>query len=657
MTIAEMRQAAFRAWAPPPAQSVSDWAEERFRLSPEYSAKSGKLTLYRYQREPLDCLGDPYVSEVVIKSATQMLKTLTLQVAVAHKMACDPGPILLAQPTTTDAEAFSKERISPMIRDMECLRGLVAPEKKGSSSNAILQKVFKGGSLSLIGAQTAGEFARRSISLFLGDERNKWKKNVGKEGDGWSLGVKRTATFRSRAKLVQVCSPTLEGDCAISEAYERSDQRKFFVPCPHCAHLQILAWDHVRWQNADPSTALYYCQSCDQAWTEVQRHAACEDERACWIATNPDAARNEFGQIVAGYWIPEQYSPWKSLAAMVADFLAKKDDPEGLQTFVNTSLAETFRQVGDAPKHEILQAHAQDYVLGTVPAGVRFLTAGVDVQGDRLEVAVWGWGRGRRRWLVDYIVIDGSPSNPATWELLTEALNVSYPTDAGPDLPILRTAIDSGYEATKVYEWARRQGPGRVLVAKGYDHGAALLGSPTASEVTTRGKKAKYGVKVWPVNVSMAKQELYGNIRLEMAEGATTTPAGWVAIPQRGWIRPTQEEFCRQVVAEQYVTRIVKGYKRGEWVKSRERNEGLDTANLARAAGEHVGVSRMSERDWLRLDAQFENPRGRVAVESTPAADRPQPTTAERQPMPPPAKREQPDAVVRSVWMQNFLGG
>ena len=605
MNLDQILQAAYQAWAPPPTQSVSEWAEEHFRLSPEYSAKSGLLKLYRYQREPVDAFGDPFVAGIVIMSATQMLKTLALQVGIAHKIAADPGPILLAQPTTTDGEEFSKERISPMIRDIESIRNLVAPEKKGSSSNSILQKVFKGGALSIIGAQTAGEFARRSICLFAGDEINKWPKNVGKEGSGRALGKKRLATFRSRGKFVFTCSPTIEGDCAISEEYEASDQRKFAVPCPHCSHLQILSWDRVKWENNDPLTALYHCAACNVGWTDLERWAACEDERAHWVVTNPDAPRNEYGQVVRGYWISELYSPWKSLAAPVADFLKAGNDPEALQSFVNTSLAETWREKGDAPKHEILQAHAQDYVLGTVPPGVRFLTAGVDVQGDRLEVAVWGWGRGRRRWLVDYTVIDGSPSNPATWDLLTEALNVSYPTEAGPDLPILRTAIDSGYEATKVYEWARRQGPGRVLVAKGYDSGAALLGSPSASEVTTRGKKAKYGVKVWPINVSMAKQELYGQIRLEIAEGATATPTGWVAIPQRGWIRPTQEEFCRQVVAEQYVTRIVKGYKRGEWVKVRERNEGLDTANLARAAAEHVGISRWGDRDWKRLDEQF----------------------------------------------------
>lgn len=623
-----------RAWAPPPKLSVSEWAEQNFRLSPEYSAATGPLKLYRFQREPIDCFGNPFVREIVVMSATQMLKTLMLQVGVAHSIACDPGPILLAQPTETDAETFSKERLGPMCRDIAALRERVAPEKKTSTSNTVLHKVFKGGSLSLIGAQTAGNFARRSIRLFLADERDKWKRNIGKEGDGWSLGVKRTATFRSRAKLVQVCSPTVDGDSAIAEAYERSDQRRFHVPCPHCGENQVLAWGQVHWTDGDAETARYHCVACDRGWNDVERWAACESSAAEWIAERPFAG-------VAGFWISELYSPWKRLGEIVADFLAKKDSPETLQTFVNTTLAETWKQPGDAPAWEKVAARSGDYVLGQVPAQVRFLTAGVDVQGDRLEMAVWGWGRGRRRWLVDYQVIDGSPTRDETWEALTEATQISYETEAGVSLPICRVGIDSGYEATKVYEWARRQGAGRVLVMKGYDSGVSLLGLPTGSDISQRGKRAKFGVKVWPVNVSMAKHELYGQIRLERAEGADA-PAGWVSIPADGWIRPTHEEFCRQLVAEQYLVRVVKGYRKGEWIKARERNEALDTANLARAAAEHVGVSRMGDRDWARMDAQFG-----VTVAPAPRVAAPVVAVAPQSEVAPPARRSGPRVIGR----------
>jgi len=596
----ELIQGMWAQWAPPPKQSVSEWAEENFRLSPEYSAVTGKLKLYKFQREPVDEIGNPYVKELIVMSATQMLKTLVDQVAIAHGVVCDPGPILMAQPTATDAETFSKERLTPMIRDMECLREVFAADKKTSSANTIIHKVFRGGSLSLIGAQTAGEFARRSIRLFIGDERDKWKKNVGKEGDGWALGVKRTSTFRSRAKLIQTCSPTVDGDSAIAKAYERSDQRKFHVPCPSCGHLQILTWDRARWAGDDASTARYHCAACDYGWNDVERWNACEAEAAKWIAEKPFEG-------VAGFWISEIYSPWKLLSAIVQDFLDKKEDPATLQTFVNTSLAETWKEKGDAPPHETIIARAESYSLVQVPRGVLFLTAGIDVQQDRWEIAVWGWGRNRHRWLVDYVVIEGSPAKAEDWAPLTEAVNVSYQTEGGVDLPIRRAAIDSGYEAEMVYRWARQQGPGRVLVVKGNDRGVSLLGVPTAVDISTKGKHQKWGVKVWPINVSLAKMELYGQIKIERADGASDYPAGWIHIPSAGWVRPTLEEFARQLVAEQYVTRIVKGYKRGEWVNARPggRNEALDTANYARAAAEHCGISRMQELLWQSLEKQM----------------------------------------------------
>lgn len=655
MTVQQLQARARRQWAPPSKQSVSEWAEENFRLSPEYSAATGKLRLYKWQRGPLDAYGDPYTRELVIMSATQMLKTLTTQVVIAHSIACDPGPILMAQPTETDAETFSKERLGPMVRDMDCLREKVSPEKKTSASNTILQKVFQGGSLSLVGAQAAGNFARRSIRLFIGDERDKWKRNIGREGDGWSLGVKRTATFRSRAKLIQVCSPTVDGDSAIAAAYERSDQRKYHIPCPHCGHKQILAWGQVRWQDGDAKTARYHCVACDQGWNDVERWGATEHTDAEWIADRPFAG-------VAGFWISELYSPWKTLSDIVLDFLKKKDSPEDLQTFVNTSLAETWRQKGDAPKYEILQAHAKDYTLGAVPAGVVFLTAGVDVQGDRIEVAVWGWGRGRRRYLVDYTVLEGRTNYPEVWQALTETVNVSYPTEVGVDLAICRVGIDSGHEAVRVYEWARRQGPGRVLVMKGDDRSQSPLGMPTASETTQRGKRAKYGVKVWPVGVSLLKQEIYGQIRLEMPDGATEVPAGWITIPRDGWLRPTLEEFCKQMVAEEYVTKVVKGFKKGEWVNVRPggRNEALDTANMACAGAIHFGLHRLSDREWQRLESGLVI-KARAIYEGTepaPAPDsRKERSETRTEPAQPPPQRqiEQP-AAVRSVWMSKFLG-
>ena len=647
-----------RLWAPPPNQSVSEFAEQEFVLSPEYSAQTGRLKLYKFQREPLDFFGDPYTSEIVIMSATQMLKTLAMQVCIAYAIARDPGPILLAQPTTSDAETFSKERLGPMVRDMECLRTRVAPEKRTSKGNTILQKVFDGGSLSLIGAQTAGNFARRSIRYFFGDERDKWPKNVGKEGDGWSLGIKRQATFRSRAKRLQACSPTIEGDSQIATAYENSDQRKFWVPCPHCGWHQVLRWERVTWDTGNASlrdlrsqlraTVAYLCEHCDSRWTDADRWSACEQGE--WRADKPFAG-------IAGFWISEIYSPWKRLSDLVFDFLTKKDDPILLQTFVNTSLAETWKEKGESPDHEKLMSRRENYRLGQVPAGALILFAGVDVQKTWLQGHVWGFGRNRQRWIIDRFVIEGDPYHDSTWDKLTERLNTSYRHPGGADLSIVRMAIDSGYATQEVYRWAKQQGSGRVMVIKGVDSGAAMVASPQQVEISQGGRKIKHGAKVHLVNVSMCKSELYGLLGKERPADGEPFPSGWIH-----FAKDLDEEFFRQLSAEQLVYRVVKGYRKHEWVKTRERNEDLDCCNYARAAEWAYGVDRFTDQRWRQLEEQAGLQGGMPTIEVASSAideETESPTVVvepvrQERPLPPAPPRR--SAITPSNWMRSFLG-
>ena len=610
-----------RLWAPPPKQSLSDWAEEHFILSSEYSASSGRLQLYRFQRGILDAFTDPHTRGIVVMTATQLIKTLLQQVAIAYVIARAPGPILAAQPTETDAETFSKERLSPMIRDMECLRTRVAPEKRTSKSNTTLHKVFPGGSLSLIGAQTSGNFARRAIRYFFADELDKWPVAVGREGDGFSLGVKRTATFRSLAKIIQTCSPTIEGSSQIAAAYADSDQRKFYVPCPRCGEAQVLCWAQVRWDPASPAaTAHYECAMCAGHWSDVDRWNACE--RGEWRAGLPFAG-------TAGFWISELYSPWKRLGDIVADFLAKKDNPVEYQTFVNTTLAETWKQQGEAPDHEKLMARREEcYRLGQVPDGVTFLTCGADVQKTWIEGYVWGWSRGKQRWLIDRWRVEGDPYNPTVWPQVTERLNSMYRSAGGIDMPIVMLAIDSGHATQEVYAWCRQQGSGRVMAVDGRHNGPSLLMTPTQVDVTVRGKKIKHGAKLWPVNVSMAKSELYGQLQMDRPEEGEPYPAGWVHFPS-----DIDEEFFKQLTAEQLTAHVVKGYRRFEWVKMRERNEALDCANYARAAACACGIDRFGANRWLQLEANVRATSG--APPPPPRAPVVQPPPEEQAPPPP----------------------
>jgi phage terminase large subunit GpA-like protein len=182
-------------------------------------------------------------------------------------------------------------------------------------------------------------------------------------------------------------------------------------------------------------------------------------------------------------------------------------------------------------------------------------------------------------------------------------LNETYPTATGLELPILQLAVDSGFATTEVYQWARRQG-GRVLVIKGDSRAPALVGSASPVEVGPLGSKLKRGVRVWPVNSGMAKEELYRWLRLErptdedLARGVAFPP-GYCHFPKYG------EEYFKQITAEQLVTKIVKGYRRHEWQKMRERNEALDCRVYARAAAARIGLDRYQEKHWRAIEERM----------------------------------------------------
>jgi phage terminase large subunit GpA-like protein len=272
-----------------------------------------------------------------------------------------------------------------------------------------------------------------------------------------------------------------------------------------------------------------------------------------------------------------------------------------LQVFVNTVLGETWSQQGDAPEWQRLYDRREDYQIGVVPAGGLVLTCGVDIQRDRIEAEIVAWGRGKESWSIDYRVMEGDTSRAEVWAKLTALLGERFPTRTGVDLHILRMAVDSGYATQEVYAWARSQASEQVMVVKGVDQAAVPVGQPTAVDVTYAGKRVTRGIKVWPVSSSILKSELYGWLRLERPteESAAPCPPGYCHFPKY------QEEYFKQLTAEQLVHRVIKGYRRPEWQKTRERNESLDCRVYARAAASIVGLDRAQEGDWQQLEIQI----------------------------------------------------
>lgn len=596
--------------APPPRLTVSQWADAYRYLSPEASAEPGRWDTNRaaYQRGIMDAISDPRAETVVIMSSAQVGKTEIVNNLVGYHIHQDPAPILVIQPTTEMGEAWSKDRLAPMLRDSPALRGRVSEAKAKTSGNTLRQKKFPGGHLAVVGANSAAGLASRPIRILCCDEVDRYPASAGSEGDPVKLGTKRTATFWNR-KVILVSTPTISGVSRIEKAFLESDRRRFWVPCPDCGERQVLKWEHVKWTAGQPATAVYHCVECGVGWPDAARWAAVREGE--WRAEAPFAG-------VAGFHLSELYSPWRRLSETAADFLAAKDRPEELKTWVNTALGETWQEQGDAPDWQRLYERREPMERGVVPAWATVVTAGVDNQSageGRLEYAIWAWGAGLRSALIDAGAVLGDPARADAWDELHAVLSAELPRESGGTMTIAKIGVDTGGSVTSVvYGHLRRLRDPRILPLKGEDgwNKTAMVSGPTLVDATESGRKIKRGLKLWRASVSMLKAELYR--RLWLTHGVDGgRPRAWVHLPD--WM---EAEQVQQLVAEQLVTvKDKRGYTRQEWRTLRARNEQIDMAVYARAALHVMGADRLGDHFWAAV-AQAE---GRAAVVAAPVAD------------------------------------
>jgi phage terminase large subunit GpA-like protein len=598
-----------RRWAPPEKMTVSAWADEYRFLSSESGAAAGKWHTLPFQREIFDSFSTPSVHSVVVMCATQLVKTVLIENVLGFIIDRDPGPTLLIVPRDLDGDRFSKIRLAPMVRDTQCLRDKVVEVKTARTTNTLDYKGFPGGHLTIAAAGSPGNLAALPIRYLLCDEIDKYPASSGSEGDPISLALKRTATFWNR-KVVLCCSPTIDGESRIAKAFAGSDQREYTVPCHACGSFQALKWGQVKWDNglatkeARAASAYYECEHCQARWNDVERWRAVEIGR--WLAGAPFAG-------VAGFHINELSSPWKKLCEIVLDFLTKKDDPEQLKTFVNTTLAETWKQ-GETPDWEKVYARREDYPLGTVPMRALMLVAAVDVQHNRLEVELVAYAPNRESWSVWYEVIPGDPANitaAGPWAALDELLGRDWPHESGGSMPILAMAIDTGFQGradgqpAPVYEFARRHpqpdyGPAgtrvrsfrTVIPVKGNADAFKLISGVTGTDAAQK----RQGVRIWAVGTHWAKQEFYDLLRLTPLDGGSFPP-GYCHFPL-GYEKVYFQGLCSE-------RRVVRASGKVEWEEdSSVRNEPLDLRGVyARAAAELCDITRLTKEHWAFLES------------------------------------------------------
>lgn len=596
--------------------------------------------------------------KVSVMAATQILKTELLINVALFFMHQDPLPIIFVQPTQELAEAFAKERLDPAIAASPELRALIKTPRAGSNANTLTHKEAPGSHLNLVGSHAPGDLASRPCGVVLADEINKFPASAGDEGDPLKLVEERASTYLNvgRGKLVRTCSPTVKGDCRIGREYVASDQRRCFLACPHCGDELVLGWRHVKWEKvlADgtvtldvddgqqvrehrPATAGILCDGCGVLWSEEDRKAAlralahapdhgwrqtrpfvcCELQQApsewnaagrslCTVCGEPSAYAGH-----AGFHASKLYSTRHRLGTLVAEFLDAKGSPEDLRKFVNTGLAEQWEPAGASIDASGFRDRAEAYGPDDLPEAVLAVTGFCDVQGDRLEVQLVGWGADEEAWPFVYEVVREDPAQPAAWAELDALIAREFKTRDGRVLRVGAFGVDTGGNHTaQVHSYCRRRRARRVFACKGMSGNKPLW--------PTNAIRSKSNDHLWMLGVDTGKDALFGRLKI------TEPGPGFIHFPA---LDEFGEHYFAMLTAERREVRKRAGQSYTAWVPIRDRNEALDT---------FVGALAVRRSLPRRLERHLEFAVARPE-EAAPAVSRPAAAEPLREaPLPPP---------------------
>lgn len=574
--------------APPSKLTVSEWADQYRVLSREASSEPGKWKTSRvpYMKEPMDAISDPEIEQITLMCSAQVAKTELLLNTLGKYIHHEPSPMMYLMPQLDLAEKFSKTRFAMMVRDTTVLSNIIKEAKTKDSSNTILHKVFPGGHLVISGSNSPASLSSMPIKILLADEVDRFADSAGTEGDPISLAEKRQTTFWD-AKKVYVSTPTDDGKSRIQVAYMDGSQESWNLPCPSCGTYQPLSWAQIKFIDNEYSYVTHECHSCKARHGEVEWKSGAGK----WIAKNENKTHRSFH-------LNELVSPWKRWEKIVEEFLkAKKGGKEMLKVWVNTSLGEPWIEKGESADHNTLLNRREAYNC-EVPDGVLVLTAAVDVQEDRLEIEVEGWGVGKENWGIEYKVIYGNPRQKAVWNQLDDYLKRDWKYQDGAQIGLSCTCVDSGYCADEVYDFCKDKEHRRIFAVKGVGgSGHPLVGKPSRAN--------RKRVALFPIGVDAGKDIIMSRLKIENPE------PGYCHFPlesDRGY----DEAYFKGLTSEQRIMSYEKGRPVFKWKKKpgHIRNEPLDLKDYNIAALEIFNPN---------LDLLAQRPRGNYYKQSAPS--------------------------------------
>lgn len=546
---------------PPSDLTVDEWADKNRVLASESSKETGKWETSRtpYMVEIYKNITKNEVRQITLMMASQLAKSEFIINTFGRFAELDPCPMLLVQPTDTMAKAFSKERIEPAIRECKVLKRLIKEENKGGKGDTVTHKKFKGGYIAFIGTGSPANLAARPIRIAFMDEVDRYVKSSGKEGSPIALVKKRLTTYGDMSKCLITGTPTIKDDSAVESEYKESSQAEWNLACPHCGKLQPLKFSNLKWENEDPSTTLMECESCGKRFHEKEWKKG-NQKTGRWIHKYPERVNH------LGYHLNALASVFRGWDDIVKEFLEVKDDKEKLKAFVNTVLAETWEEeVQDKLDYQKLYRRREKY-KAELPDEIVFLTAGIDVQNDWLVVEVLGFAENGDRYGIEYKIFRGNPEEQHIWDELDLYLRKEFKFADGTGLNIFASCIDTGGNHTQaVYDFVSpRQNSMRIIGIKGQGGDAVPINNKFR-------RTADNKIDLLSVGVNALKDLNYGLLRINKKD-----QDGYCHFPNDKY-RGYDMDYFMSLTAE------VKVYKdkKIEWIKIRERNEGLDCRNYA----------------------------------------------------------------------------
>ena len=563
--------------------TISQWAEQYRHVSIDRVADPALAGRWKNETTPylvgiMDAVTQPNVNEILFLKSSQVGGSELINNILGYYIHIDPATMQYICENEGKARAWSVESFAPMIRDTPVLAAIFGEAKQRDSSNMIEAKAFRGGHFALGWATSPATLSSRPRRVICTDETDAFEST--KEGDPIKLAEARTKTAGAQRKIIHVTTPRDKETSRVLPLWEESDRNRFFVPCPHCNEFQFLIWKQIYWDENDAANASYICEHCGELIENFEKNAMLL--AGVWKPTNPDYVGTR-----RAFWINELYSPFTTWGEMATAFLEAKKHRDTLKVFLNTRLAEFWEDQGEQIEFADLSFHREEYDAA-VPHSVLVLTAGVDVQDDRLEIEVVGWGRGFESWSVDYKIIEGSPGLFDVWDSLSDYLLEEFENEFGDVFKIKAVCIDTGgHHTNQVYKFCKANAGRRWLAIKGSNQAAQPIAPKTFNIV------GKNKTRLYHIGTDTAKDEIFSFLKKTSdilrrvndpnfdASHEEFDNSGYCHFPDG-----RDESYFRQLCAERKITKYTSGVARKvyEKVSASARNEALDCRVYATAA-------------------------------------------------------------------------